>query len=230
MGSISALNCLFCHKCNDDAHRIGGRLRNALEPIGVCLQTDPFNIGDDADTRMQTFNIEAVLFLSTPESLASQACRLELKSAARQRLPIFAIHENGERPRWLKKRSYWQIPPEDAELFDAGIEALATSVRTRVYFNRKIRLLHPANYFHETIEVAREIATSEDRTIVAEFARELARRYRTISDPTTRYWIALALGRADTVAAAKLITKLPVGDHPLEQDGIRQAREMLHQH
>jgi len=77
------------------------------------------------------------------------------------------------------------------------------------------------------IEVAKSIATEEDRTIVAEFACELARRYRKISDPSTHYWIAIALGRAGTPQAEALLQKLPKGDHPLEIEGIRQAREMI---
>lgn len=225
--SSDVINCLFSHKCSDRAHLIGANLRRLLEPFGIDLQIDPFNVGDNVDVRMQTFDIEAVTFLSEPLSLVSGPVQLELKSAARQGIPIFTLHLEGEMPPSLKRRSWWPLPALDSTAFVKGAEALAKSIQPRVFFNRKIRLLRPDNYFYEMKEVAQGIAEKEERTILAEFACELARRYRKVSDPSTRYWIAIALGRADTLQAAKLVEKLPEAGHPLEIEGIREAREML---
>jgi hypothetical protein len=224
--ATNAISCLLSHKCGE-AHLLGDLLRNALRSFEICLQIDPFSVGDDVDIRMQTFNIEALILLCSPASLASEPCQLELRSASRQGMPIFTAHLEGPVPLSLRKRSYWHVPPSDSPAFATGVEELAKSVQSRVLFNRKLHLLYPSNYFYEMTEVAKSIATEEDRTIVAEFACELARRYRKISDPTTRYWIALALGRADTAQAAALLQKLPRSDHPLELEGIRQAREMI---
>jgi hypothetical protein len=221
------INCLFSHKSGEEARLIGRSLQHALLSLGICLQIDPFNVGDDVDVRMQTFKIEALIFLCEPASLASGPVQLERKSAARQGLPIFTIHLKGEVPAALKKRSYWRMPSVDSPAFALGVNEMAKSIQTRVAFNRKIHLLHSGNYIHETVDVARGIAMDEDRTILAEFACELARRYRKIPDPTTRYWIALALGRANTPQAVALLEKLPKGDHPLELEGIQEAREMI---
>jgi len=221
------IRCLLSHKCDDHTHRIGQHLRVALSPLVIDLQIDPFDVGDDVNTRMQTFDIEGVIFLSSPESITSVACQLELKSAGRQAIPVFTIHLQGLVPSQLKKRSYWHMPSVDDPAFAAGVEDLARSIHSRVAFNQKIRLLYPENSFHDMLDVARTIATQGERTILAEFACELARRYLKISDPNTRFWIALALGRADTPQAARLLDRLPKQDHPLALEGVRQAREMI---
>jgi hypothetical protein len=227
MTSLDAINCLLSHKCNDRAHCLAERLRVALETFGICLQIDPFHVGDDVDIRIQTFNIEAVVFLSEVASLASEYVQQELESASRQGLPVFTILLEGELPASWKKRSWWRMPPTDDPAFATQAGALAESIRRRVLFNRKIRELNSTNYFIAMSEVAKDIAANEERTILAEFAEELAKRYREVLDPTTRYWIAISLGRADTPEAVRLIEELPPANHPLEVEGIREAREML---
>jgi hypothetical protein len=224
------INCLFSHKCNYVAHEIGSRLKAGLHIYGIDLQIDPFNVGDHVETRMQTFDIETLIFLSSPESVASAPCQVELKSAERQGIPIFVIHLEGALPNELRKRSYWKLPPLDSSVFDLGVGELAKSIHSRVAFTRQIRALGADNYFHEMINVARTIATEVDRTILAEFAYQLARKYSDVPDPTTRFWIALALGKADTPQAAKLLDELPKQDHPLALEGIRQAQEMTRHH
>ncbi len=223
----TTINCLFSHKCSERAHSIAKHLQRLVGPRHIDLMVDPFEIGDDVDIRMQTFDIEAVVFLCEPTSLSSEPVQLELDSAARQEMPIFTLHLEGEVPPSFKKRSYWHLPPLDSVDFSTGAERLAESIRRRVFFNRKVRLLYPENYFLQMSEVARGIAQDEDRTIIAEFACELARRYHRVSDPSTRYWIAIALGRADTPQAEKLLEALPVPAHPLESEGIREAREII---
>ena len=227
MVSTDAINCLLSHKCNPRAHLIGDRLRCELNAFGICLQIDPLHVGDDVEVRMQTFNIEAVVFLCEPAGLASSPVHLELESASRQALPIFTIQLEGDLPPSLKKRSWWRMPSIDEPTFATQAGEMAESIRQRVLFNRKMRELHPTNYFIAMSEVAKDVATNEERTILAEFAGELATRYRKISDPTTRYWIAIALGRADTPDAARLLDQLPPANHPLEEEGIREALEML---
>src|ERR1035441_5555593 len=98
MSKADRVKVLFCHKCNEEAHRIGAHLRNSLCSREIDLEIDKFDVGQDVYTRMQTFHIEAVLFLCSPESLASRPCRFERKSAARQRIPVFTVHFDGELP------------------------------------------------------------------------------------------------------------------------------------
>ena len=100
-------------------------------------------------------------------------------------------------------------------------------MRTRVSVHREVQLLSETNPPDITQAAARNIADSEYRTVVAEFARELAKKYRRIADPTTCFFIALALGNACTPEAAKLLRELPEKDHPLPAEGIKQALEMI---
>ena len=223
----SKINCLFSHKCNERAHSIGKQLHISLANFAINLQIDPFDAGDDVYVRMQTFDIEAVLLLLEPLSLSSKPVQLELESASRQGLPIFVAHVEGEVPETFKTRSFWHVPPLDSQHFSPEAAMLAEPIRRRVLFNRKIRSLNPDEYFHAMSEVAKEIAMEENRTIIAEFACELARRYCRVSDPTTRYWLAIALGRADTPEAMRLLDALPNPSHPLETEGIREAREIV---
>jgi|SRR5271157_2527242 len=223
----SNIACLFSHKCGCEAHRIGLAIQKTFLSHRITLQIDPFNVGDNVNVRMETFDIEALVFLLSPESVASLPVRLELRSARRQRLPIFIIHLDGLVPAQLKKSTYWKIPPIVSAEFAEGVENLAGAIRSRVGFRRQLRMLYPDNSFHELIEVAQGIALTAERTVLAESACELALKYCKISNPSTRYWIALALGKADTPRAARLLNKLPSKDHPLALEGIQQAKDML---
>lgn len=221
------INCLLSHKCNAEDHEMGRALQAALAPFEIRLEIDPFNPGQDVLMRMQTFEIESVLFFATVQSIASIFCQQELKAALRQGLPIFTAYMNGNLTAWLKKRSVWFVPLRNAPDFMTGAQTLATAIRERVDFHRQVRLLYPENYYFETMDIARNIAMTGERTLVAEYACELARRYRYLTDPSTLFWIAVAIGRANTLQAAKLLDHLPRRDHPLILEGIRQAKESM---
>lgn len=221
------INCLFSHKCDCEAHEIGFAVQEVFRRFSIDLKIDPFNPGDDTLVRMQTFDIEALIFLCSPESLASMPCRLELKTARRARLPISVVHLRGGVPSSLRQSSYWNMAALGSPSFLCGIENFAKAIRKRVAFKRQLRALYPTNAFHELIEIARAIALETDRTLVAESACELAVKYCGMSDPNTKYWIALALGRADTIRAGRLLDRLPKYDHPLALEGISEAKQMI---
>src|SRR5271157_1990005 len=61
--SRSDIACLISHKCSAETHRISLAIRETFENRGIALQIDPFSVGDNADVRMQTFDIEALVFL-----------------------------------------------------------------------------------------------------------------------------------------------------------------------
>ena len=225
--TIPAINCLFSHKFSDEAQTIGQRIRDLLRPFGIHLQMERFPTGVDCAIKMQTLDIEAVIFLSSPESSASLSCQLELAAAERQGIPVFTLLQSGNVSARQRKRSYWPLPPLHAPEFLSGVEELAGAVRARVSLVRKIRLLHPDNFFQETMEAAKSIAEEFDRALVAEYACDLAKRYRMLSDPNTQFWIVLALGKANTPQSGRLLDKLPPPDHPLVCEGIRQARAIL---
>ncbi|HEV3038035.1 MAG TPA: hypothetical protein VHA33_09650 [Candidatus Angelobacter sp.] len=218
--------CLFSHKHGEEATAIGGSLKGLLTEHGVRLDIDSFPMGINVNTRMQTFDIEAVIFLACPESISSVAVQLELNAALRQRIPIFTIHLRGELSQEFTKRTYWHMPALDSPEFVAGGHELGRLIYERVSLHRKIRAIHSDSFSEEMREAAEDIATKADRTLVAEYACELAGKYLEITDPSTRFWIALALGKASTPEAAQLLEKLPRDGHPLEAEGIRQAQEM----
>ena len=55
----------------------------------ITLLIDPFRTGDDIQTRMRTFDLDAFLLLLSPESWASANVRLELETANRNSIPLF---------------------------------------------------------------------------------------------------------------------------------------------
>jgi len=223
------IKLLLTHKCSLSVHQLGRRLGDALKDHGIQLLIDPFRVGDDVETRMLTFDFDALIFFCSPESIASEPCQLELRSARRQRTPMFVALLEGSVPPQLKVRLYWNPAAIDDAAFAAEASRLATAIRNRVTFSRELRLLHPENFPQETLETARKIATESDRTLVAEYAGELAKRYLAVTDASTRFWIALALGKAGTKHAAQLLDRLPKTDHPYALEGVKQALEMIRQ-
>lgn len=225
--AIQEIKCLFSYKFGAENYRIAERLQIVLHSFAINLEVDIFPPGVDCNTHMQSLGVEAVIFLCSPESVSSASVQVELSAAQRQGIPVLVIRQSGEVPAHLRGRSYWDLPQLDSPEFHSGAEELAAAIQLRVSFHRTVNLLKPDNSFHETIEAARAIATDFEPTLLAEYACELANRYSRLSDPTTRFWIALSLGKAKTPQAAKLLDKLPLPGHPLESEGIRQAKAML---
>ncbi len=217
---------LLSHKCSCESHQLGQRLASALKPYDIELLIDPFSPGDDIVRSMETFEFDSFIFLLSPASWSSTQCRVELETARRRGVPFFVIHLEGDVPAELRERIYWK-PPEDDEEFAAQVHQLAIAICARVSFHRRVRKLSAENSPDTTQKAAQEIYDEEDRTLIAEYSRELAKRYELVRDSTTRYWMALALGKAGTPEAAALLRILPSEDHPLPIEGIRQALEMI---
>lgn len=215
------------HKCNAEMHALGRRLAAALDQYDIELLIDRFEVGDNAETRMETFEIEALLFLLSPESWASGPCQLELETARRRGAPVFMAHLNGDVPEEVRQMIRWELYELDGEIPVTQVSKLASAIRARVSLHREVLLLSSDNPPDITQQAAHNIYDAPDRTVVAEYASELAKRYSQVVDPSTRFWIAIALGRAGTVEAAALLRALPTGDHPYPDHGIRQALDMV---
>jgi hypothetical protein len=221
-----AIICLFSHKCSDGAHELGAAIRDVLRTYSIDLRIDPFRVGDDVQTRMRTFDFDAFVFLSSPDSLASPNVQLELETAKYRAVPLFLVRMEGQVPAELRQRQYWTPPAIGDPAFAASIGDLGAAIRARVSCQRDIQLLHSDAVLYEMQEAAQRIALHADRSVVAEHAATLAQRYPRLSDPTTRYWIAIALGRVGTPQAVELLNGLPKHDHPYALEGVRQALEM----
>jgi hypothetical protein len=225
--SPAEITCLFTHKCSDRAHEVGMLLKTRLLESGIELLIDPFRLGDDIETRIDSFQFDALLFLSSPDSLGSPPCQHELRTARRRSVPVFGVLLAGEMPAEMKKRVYWPPSSTQSPQFEGEVAELGHAIRARVAFLRDLRTLNSDRAPDETLESAQRIALNADRTLVAELSSVLARKYVQLKDPSTRFWIALALGNAGTPKAAKLLNDLPKDDHPYALEGIRQALETV---
>jgi hypothetical protein len=220
--------CLLSHKCGPVTHELGGKIRDVLRGFDIDLLIDPFRPGDDIETRMRTFDIDAFVFLASAGSLASDPCRFEFETARRRSVPLFVAHLEGELPEPLRQRNHWKPPSPEDPAFAAKVGGLASAIRSRVEFARDAALLRTNNLPQDAQDAARRIALKADRTAIAEFVPLLTQRYLEVEDdPTVRYWIALALGKAGTAEAAEALKQLPPEDHPYALEGIRQALEMV---
>ncbi|PYV39713.1 MAG: hypothetical protein DMG06_22400 [Acidobacteria bacterium] len=58
------ITCLLSHKCTDSNHQLADGLINAFSKFGIKLLKDPLHTGDHIETRIRTFEFDALLFLS----------------------------------------------------------------------------------------------------------------------------------------------------------------------
>ena len=222
------VSCLFSHKCSEESHSLGATLRQLLSESTIDLLIDPLRIGDDIDTRLDSFQFDTCLFLYSVDSLASKACRRELRTARRRSVPVLVVVKAIAVPtRQLMKRLYWSIPPVESPAFVTGAHELARAIRARAELHQNLKSLTSDRPPDETQLVAETLALKTDPSLVAEVVSVLVMRYLEIADPTTRFWIALALGTASTPRAARLLDTLPVPDHPYVREGVKQAQAMI---
>ena len=73
----------------------------------------------------------------------------------------------------------------------------------------------------------RYIVDGVDPALIAEYLEHIAASYRRDTDTLTRYWIAIAVGKAGTPGANAVLDSFGWDDEPLPQEGIRQARDLL---
>ena len=230
--SDRSLTLFLSHKCDERmcgkrVNSLANRLAQSLSRHNITLRIDPFDYGDDVTVGMQSVEFDALLFLMTPESWASKSCRIELDTALRQGTPIFVALLEGDLPDELSHRLSWNVQNLNGEALAEQVDDLARAIRSRVLIRRDIQSLAKANPVDVTREAAENVATSKERAVVAEYAHELAQRYRLLTDPATCFWIALALGNAGTPDAEELLRGLPPKGHPLPSEGIQQALETI---
>jgi hypothetical protein len=217
------LACMVSHKCSCENHRLVGLIRAVLAPHGIRLLVDALTAGAAFTTGMQTFQFDAFLLLFTDEAWASEPCQLEIQSARDRRVPMFTAYVSGTLPEVLRTRIVWRPRFSDPQEFQQDAEILAGDMRTRVVLTRQLHLLTPENPPDVTREAAKRLVDAAASNVVAEFAQELTVAFRTVNDEITQFWIAQALGKADTPEAGKLLRSLPKPAHPYVSEGIRQA-------
>jgi hypothetical protein len=221
------VSCFFSHKCNDAAHAFAGQLEAALRSRRVALSVDPFQTGHEIFTRIQTVEFHSFLFLFCPESWDSPACQEELKTARAKSVPVLTVRLSGAVPDELKGRLYRDVEGLSGEALESVLAELATTIGIRARLYKTIQTLDPQNHPEETRKAAQYLGDEADRTLIAESLDHIASFYRAESDETTRFWLALAIGRAGTHKARGILRRFSWEDRPLPREGIRQALQML---
>ena len=206
------VRCLPSHKCDDATHAlIEDRLRPAFSRQSVDLIRDPFGEGESVERRIETLDVSAVVFLSTPASCCSEACKKELLDAAERGIPVFVVRLAGKVPAPLRGRIYADVGASGAVEEDA-LERLAASTAVRGRLYRKLSRLATLR-----VEIrratAQAIADEHDVTALAEFVPHMVAHYGREDDELTRGLTAEALGKAGTPAAVDALRRL------LEREG-----------
>jgi len=221
------VSCLLSHKCSAETHELGKRMQNVLSKCKVELLVDSFPQGVDINAGIDSFEIDALLFLFSPKSFKSEYCRRELAIARSRGIPVFTIRLAGDVPKTLMRRVYINLPVLDDAALKQQLDELGESIYVRGNLYRTIAML-PEQPPEISYKDAQKIHDLTERTVLAEFVRQLGAQYRRVSDPNTRFWIATALGKAGTRMAGKILQGLlKEDDHPLAQHGVLQAIETI---
>jgi hypothetical protein len=225
---IDSIECLASHKCSEETHKlIDHRIRNIFKKHKVNLLRDKFDPGDDIDARIETFDIQALLFFFNPDSWASQYCRKELGAAERLSIPVFLIRLAGDVPMEYKRRIYLDLPTLDNNMFKYQMEELAVAIHTRGCLYRNINCLYELPV-EKSYGVIKEIYDLTDRTVLAEFVDQLGEQFFQVDNPTTQFWIATTIGKAGTLKAKGVLEGLLKQDnHPYARYGVFQALEKI---
>ena len=221
------VTCFLSHKCNDQAHAFADQLAAALKPFQVALLKDPFETGHEITTRIHTVEFHAFAFLLCPESWASAVCQEELRTARAQSVPIMTVRLAGAVPSELKERLYKNVGGLAGGALEQAQAELAAIIAIRARLYRRIAALNPNNPPEVTRAVAQSLSDDADRTLIAESLDHIASFYRLEADETTRFWLALAVGKAGTCKAREILKRFSWESHPFPKEGIRQAQEML---
>ena len=223
----SVLTCFASFHWDDDPQRAFlKRVSAACEGHGVTLQFEAFDLGLHVPTRMETIVFDSFVFLCTPAAWASPGCQAELRTARTRHVPVITVRLRGDVPAELMDRVFLDAEdlrgPEEA----SALDALAATVATRARLHRRIGALD-ADDSNEQWRRAERLFEEVDRTLLAESAQHLALFYRPDVPPATRYWLALALGKAGTAETGAILDRFTWETHPYPLRGIRHARQMM---
>jgi hypothetical protein len=227
---MKRIKCLYSYHHSLATRALGERIRNSLSAQSVEILIDPLELADHVEASLRTFAFDAVLFIGEPESWSSKYCQLELETAKHRSAPVFVARLSGDVPDQYRNRLYFEIARLANNEFETQMRHLATAMHERVNFISLIRALDKASYPGESVRAGRDIFTNTRQTVLAEFLEQLAVRYRESTDPQERYWIALAVGKAGTSDAAKLLEQFRASEcHPFPKEGISEAEMLLDQ-
>jgi hypothetical protein len=225
MPDSGRLTCFASHRCEEREHAFLARMSAACECCGVRLLVDPFEVGHHVQTRMETVAFDSFLFLCTPASWASAACQTELRTASTRHVPVITVRLWGEVPAELRDRVFLDVEGLSDEA--GALNTLAAALTRRARLHRRILALDLPGDPATPWAAAELLVERVDSTLLAESVELLAAFYRPDVHPATRYWLALALGKAGTARAGAILDGLAWETHPYPLRGIREARQSL---
>ena len=165
--------------------------------------------------------------MHTPGSLASDACTREREVAASRGIPVLTVRLEGEVPPPLRTRLYLDIENLRGSALTQVLAQLATIVYDRAVLRRTLEEIESSPDPESNRRAARHLFDAIDATLLAESLDSLARLYRPETDVMTRFWLALAVGKAGTCAAKTTLQRMSWERDPYPREGLRRAQEML---
>jgi len=221
------LKCFLSHKCGPDTHLLGLRLRSELQRLGISLLRDPFNPGEDVFIKIETQKFDSFVFLDSAASWESAACQRELEVARVRGVPIISVLLDETTHAELRHRICFDARPSQGGFTDNILRALCAAISAHSEAYGAVHALGPEYIPEETRKWAQFIFDTVDSALIAEHLQYLAASYTPGTDLIARYWIALAIGKAGSRAAAAVLDGFGWEDELLPQEGIRQARQLL---
>ena len=222
------VKCFYSHKCGESEHAFGNVVRRVFCRRGIELLVDPFGVGVEVGSRIETVEFHALLFVSSKESNESPYCQAELKVASSRLVPVFIIRWKDEVPECLRGRIYLDYAEVIADLMETKLDELAQAIRLRGALLRDIGRIGPENPPEVARRAARRIADTTDTTALAEFLDLMERRFSPGIDPVAGYNVVVAVGETRALRAEKTLRAwCDMEIHPLVKEGIREALEMI---
>jgi hypothetical protein len=229
LADAAPLPILFSHKCCESAHSLYAELQPHFFRRGMALQLDPFSAGEDVLVKMWRLQIHGLLFHSTPASVESDPCKLEIETAQRIGVATMVIWDGASPPSHLKNRLYPKLPGMSVAEREKAFEDLARGMKPRAVIHTVLQWLHePARTVEEREDGCKWLCKQPPQ-VLAEFWKAITDLHRgSAEDNIVCRWLAAALGCTGIHDAREVLQQwLPLSNHPNWRYGIKLALEKL---
>jgi hypothetical protein len=209
-----SVTCLLSHKCGSgicdvpakcpaEARCLACTLREALRFYAVELLVDPMRPGDLLQTRMETVEFDALLFIISEQSLQSAPCAVELLTATRRNRPIFSALLEGRLPENYRNRLCMNV--KDLRTTE-GASQMAAAIKAHVAVSQCLEGVTSA--FPDVSRRSVSALFHVDPSTVAEYLDDIERAAAEAPDEYTRAWLVWTIERTHAPGASALIGRL----------------------
>lgn len=221
--------CFLSHSWSDGGHCFALRLKSALEARGVRIWLDESDIHAGQDLRHRMISgvreCDVFLFVLSPDSVASENCLIELRTALKCRdevgLQITPILlKVCKVPSELKDILYVDFSNE--QRFDKAIEELLPGIADASRVRQRVADLVASDA--ESRKTAAQALGEEDNPFTVPILRRCLCSSNREPNGDVRYWLAIALGEIGTEdACAALRAALDREKDPFALLGIEEG-------